>query len=317
MDAQLAGRGEVLLIEAQAAVGRGQKARAGEHDRVGELLALPLADERQPGAHLGHFAGVVDELVLPIAQAGRVRVAAVEQEVVVILPVVGHTHDLDGLAFQRAMDDGVVIQRRLHLHLEALQPLDTRQQHQLVIGAGLALDDEGVDLLGHGDSLIAGGGLVHGQQHAVAHQPAAVAQHVGHVAALAAIDDARVDGVGVVVEVGLVVDAGHVAHGDVGPLARLQAARQMAHVDGPRPADGGDLQRLAGGQGGRVLRRHFGNERRQAHLLDHVQVVVAGRAVGAHADLQAQLEHLGDGGDAAGQLQVAGRAVGHARADAP
>ncbi len=175
VDAQLAGRGEVLLIEAQAAVGRGQKARPRQHDRVGELLALPLADQRQPGAHLSHFTDVVDELILTIAQPGRVRVAAVEQEVVVILAVVADAHDLDGLFLKRLVHDGVVIDGRFHLHLEALQPLDARQQHQLVVGAGLALYDEGVDLLGHGDGLVAGGGLVHGQQRAVAHQPLAIA----------------------------------------------------------------------------------------------------------------------------------------------
>ncbi len=137
------------------------------------------------------------------------------------------------------------------------------------------------------------------------------------VGALAGVDQARVDGVGVVVEVGLVVDAVHLADGDVGPLACLQAAGQVAHVDGARPTDGGDLQRLPRRQHCRVLGVYLGDERRQAQLLDHVQVVVAGRAVGAHADLQAELEHLRNGGDTAGELQVARWTVGHARAGPP
>ncbi len=183
------------------------------------------------------------------------------------------------------MQGGVVGHRYLHLHLETLLPLHAGQQHQFIVGTGFTLDHKGVDLAGDADRFGAGRRFVDSQQLAVAHQPAAVAQHVGHVAALAGVDDARIDGVGVIVEVGLVVDAGHVQHGDVGPLARLQAAGDVAHLNGPRSADGGDLQRLAGGQGGGVLGRYLGDERRQTHLLHHVQVVVAGRAVGAHADV--------------------------------
>jgi len=55
----------------------------------------------------------------------------------------------------------------------------------------------------------------------------------------------------------------------------------------------------------RITASAFGEERRQAHLLKHVQIVVARRAVSANANVQPLFEHLPNRRDAAGKFEVA------------
>ena len=45
------------------------------------------------------------------------------------------------------------------------------------------------------------------------------------------------------------------------------------------------------------------------YFLEHVEVVVRGAAVGADADFEAELEHLGDGSNTGAEFQVAGGVV--------
>ena len=58
----------------------------------------------------------------------------------------------------------------------------------------------------------------------------------------------------------------------------------------------------------------LGKQRGRAHLLEHVEPIVARRTVGADADVHAVREELGDRREPARELQVGRRAVRHRRA---
>ena len=69
-------------------------------------------------------------------------------------------------------------------------------------------------------------------------------------------------------------------------------------------------QRVAGGQrAGSVPHRL--QRRRQPHLVEHVEAVVAGRAVGAERHARCRAPHVGDRRDAGSELQVRAGAVHH------
>ena len=56
----------------------------------------------------------------------------------------------------------------------------------------------------------------------------------------------------------------------------------------------------------------FGEQRREPRLLEHVEIVVRRRAIGADADVQPERQHLRHRRDAGAELQVARRIVGDA-----
>ncbi len=102
---------------------------------------------------------------------------------------------------------------------------------------------------------------------------------------------------------------------EVGPLADLDRADF-----GVQPERGGASprrhpQRIARRKSsGRVPNRLEAG--RQTHLAEHVEVVVAGRAVGAERDADAAAPHLRDGRDARAELEVRTGAMGHLDAGA-
>ena len=60
------------------------------------------------------------------------------------------------------------------------------------------------------------------------------------------------------------------------------------------------------------LRHSFGDEGRQAHFLEHIQVVVGGGAVGADAHVQSRFEHFRHRRKTGGEFQVRRRIMGDA-----
>ncbi len=86
----------------------------------------------------------------------------------------------------------------------------------------------------------------------------------------------------------------------------------MIEVQGARAQARRHRQRIARRQRGWIAARPFREQRRQPHLLEHVEIVVGRRAVGADADVDAELQHARDRRDTGAQLQVARRIVGHA-----
>ncbi len=105
-----------------------------------------------------------------------------------------------------------------------------------------------------------------------------------------------------------------VDHDEIGPLARLERPDEILQAQHPRAPDRGDPQRRPGVHGRRVHRRHLVELRHRVELQEHVQVVVAGRTVGAQPHGHAAGEKLGDAGDARGELHVALGAVAQPRA---
>ena len=102
--------------------------------------------------------------------------------------------------------------------------------------------------------------------------------------------------------------AGQVDGDDVRLLAHFQRAGVAAALE-PGAVAGGHVQHLGGLHEGGVVGEAVVEDGGQVHLLHHVEVVVAGGAVGAQGHVQAQLQHPGDGGEAAAQLHVAGGVV--------
>ena len=72
-------------------------------------------------------------------------------------------------------------------------------------------------------------------------------------------------------------------------------------------------QRVARRQRRRIAAGALGEQRREPHLLEHVEVVVRRRAVGADADVDAELQHARHRRDAGAELEVARRVVRDAR----
>ena len=65
----------------------------------------------------------------------------------------------------------------------------------------------------------------------------------------------------------------------------------MLEVQRARAQAGGHGDGLRRGQGGGIAAGVLRHKRRQAHLFEHVQVVVGRRAVGADADVNPGFEH--------------------------
>ena len=103
-------------------------------------------------------------------------------------------------------------------------------------------------------------------------------------------------------------------HDHIRPLAHFQRASHLAHVQRPRPTNCRHLHYGAGWHHHRIARAALGQQCDQAHLLEMIHVVVAGRAIRADADMHANFQHLGHIGDAAGQLEIGRRVVADRRA---
>ena len=110
------------------------------------------------------------------------------------------------------------------------------------------------------------------------------------------------------------LDLAKVDAGDVGLLARLERADQILQPHRLGPAPGRRAQRLGGGERGGILGHGLGKDRGGARLADHVEVVVAGRAVGADGERHARLHQRAGRAESGGQLEVGFRAVHHAHA---
>ena len=80
----------------------------------------------------------------------------------------------------------------------------------------------------------------------------------------------------------------------IGALPRLERPGDVARVHCARPDARRHRQRVARRQRRRVAAHTLGEQRRQPHLLEHVEIVVRRGAVGADADCDAKLQHLRD-----------------------
>ena len=74
-------------------------------------------------------------------------------------------------------------------------------------------------------------------------------------------------------------------------------------------SEGSHGERALRGSAGRAAAGALGEQRCQAHLLEQVESVVAGRAVGAQANVHAGLEQGRHRRDAARELQIGARAM--------
>jgi hypothetical protein len=95
---------------------------------------------------------------------------------------------------------------------------------------------------------------------------------------------------------------------DVSALARLKAPYLAGEAEGARAVGGGHAQDSARGEGFGAV-DYLLKQRGGAHLREHVEAVVARRAVGPERDGDAAPEHLDDRGYPRRELKVRGRAV--------
>ena len=104
-------------------------------------------------------------------------------------------------------------------------------------------------------------------------------------------------------------------HGDdVGILAGLQGAGHVVEAQRPSPRQRGHVEDVPGIAGGGVEGAHLLEQRRELHLLEHVEVVVLLLSVGAQPHRHALLAVEADPGRARRQLHVGTGAVGDAGA---
>ena len=108
------------------------------------------------------------------------------------------------------------------------------------------------------------------------------------------------------------MEAIQVQDDEVRALAGLERSGQVIHVHRGGAEARRHGQRRARRNRRRIAARPLGQQRRQPRLLEHVEIVVRGRAVGADADVQRQLAHARHRRDARAELQVARRVVRHA-----
>ena len=95
----------------------------------------------------------------------------------------------------------------------------------------------------------------------------------------------------------------------IGALALFDGAGEVSEVQRLCAQSRSHGKHHASGNRGRIASRSFGQEGRQAHFFEHIQIVVRGRSVGSQADVHAGFQHIPDGGKSGGQLHVAGRVV--------
>ena len=63
-------------------------------------------------------------------------------------------------------------------------------------------------------------------------------------------------------------------------------------------------QRGGGGENGWVVRGSFGDERGETHFLEHIEVIVRGRSIGADAHIESIRQHLLDRRKTRSQFEV-------------
>jgi hypothetical protein len=95
----------------------------------------------------------------------------------------------------------------------------------------------------------------------------------------------------------------------VGSLAGLQRADFISQPQGLRGVERGHAQNPRRRQNAGVAGDRFAQQGGSAHFAEQVEIVVAGRPVGAQGDIDASGIELGCGAEAAGQLEVGFRAV--------
>src|SRR5437870_11296668 len=148
---------------------------------------------------------------------------------------------------------------------------------------------------------------VHLRRRPVAHEELAVDEDVTHRAGTAAEDDPRE---GIAPGSG---EPGQIEHDEIGALAWLERADLVIEVE--------HLRAFACREEHRVRRAERSDaahdpreERREPHLLEAVEAVVAGRAVGAEAHGDFRRAKLGDLRDARPELEIRRGAVRDRRA---
>ena len=107
--------------------------------------------------------------------------------------------------------------------------------------------------------------------------------------------------------------AAGVDHKEVAALADLERTDVVAAAEQTCAAARRHLQHVIAA-GGRLAGVQAVEQERDAQFLHETGAVVGGGAVDAEADGNAKLQHLGDAGDAGGELHVGNGAVAHARA---
>ncbi len=138
----------------------------------------------------------------------------------------------------------------------------------------------------------------------IAHHPATVDHHIGHIGGFPGIYDLRVAGIGIAPETRRIVQRVYVHQDQVGALARFERASDITYMEGFRSEASSHLQGYLGGKRGGITTGAFSQEGRQADFLEHIQVIVGSRAIGANANVQAKLYHALDRGKSRSQLEV-------------
>ena len=122
---------------------------------------------------------------------------------------------------------------------------------------------------------------------------------MAHICALRGIDNLRINGLRIAAGiVRVIMQLAAIDDDDIGLFAAFQAAAARIQAERARAMDRGHLQHLPGGQRSGIAALRFRQECGQAHLFEHIQVVIAGGAIGAQGDGNAGFQHGGDGGDA-------------------
>ena len=202
----------------------------------------------------------------------------------------------------------------LDLHFEGLLFHGSAERNQLGEDGLLTFHQEGIDPAGEGGRLAQEFLLLEREKLVIAHQPLSVDHHVAHVGGFGRIDNLRIDVVGRTAESGRVVQRREVDQDQVCPAAGGERAGQCTQMQrlGAHPRC--HRQGRGGGQRGWIVGHDLGDEGRQPHFLEHVQVIVGGGAIRADTHVEAGFQHLGHRCEAGGELEIGGRIVSDAGA---
>lgn len=285
----------------------------GEHGGIGEGFAAIFADEGEASPFLVGFPFVIDIFIFTVAQAGDICFIFIEEEIGIVLTVVGFFNYFDIWLVNLLFDIGALVggNGNFDLDFEALATFNAAgQSDQFVIGVGFTFLDEGVDSSGDLGGFGLGGGFINGEELAVAHEETAVADDVSDIGAFGGIDEAGVDIFRIVMEVRPVVEAVHIDNDDIGEFMWFEGADFITHVDSFGAEASGHGDRLFGGDNGGVIAFGFGEEGSETEFFEHVEIVVASGPIGTDADVEVGGEHFVEVGDTTGQFEIAGGAVG-------
>ncbi len=94
---------------------------------------------------------------------------------------------------------------------------------------------------------------------------------------------------------GPVVQGVEIDERQIRTFPRFNRTCEMSDMQCPGAQTGRHGQHHARRNGGRIAGFSLGDEGRQTHLFEHIQIVVGCRAIGSQADIHAGFQHISNG----------------------